>query len=371
MRIVWVWVCALLVRAQHQHDAYDVILVGLGTAGSIVAANLALEFPQLRILVLEAGPPLGASVGGTFFPDFPDQVPNVTMFDIPGEYSALAYQGRGSAYKLKESPFTFQGMGWGGNSEFNGMWVQVPLPSEFTEKWPSFWSFDHVRPYFERIRKKTWITESFEHFDEGMLHVYQVTAGIFQKMNATEQSAFRLRRTKQNEYMRPTVTARNGLRAGPVSDWLEKALAQSNNLEIVSLAKVQEIVWRDVDGQLEAVGVLYQKRSQIDDSTDPSVSKHYATVFPSKGRIILAAGALQTTRILYMSGVVNPVFSQEHIFRKCPELKPEKRLNLRGFGVVFDHIGTSIVLTNSAVKSFYASKYGQNSKELKQYGTFV
>ena len=47
------------------------------------------------------------------------------MFDVPGEYSQIAFTQFGTPYQLTETPFTFQGIGLGGNSQFNGMLFQT------------------------------------------------------------------------------------------------------------------------------------------------------------------------------------------------------------------------------------------------------
>ena len=47
------------------------------------------------------------------------------MFDVPGEYSQMAFTPFGAPYQLTETLFTFQGIGLGGNSQFNGMLFQT------------------------------------------------------------------------------------------------------------------------------------------------------------------------------------------------------------------------------------------------------
>src|ERR1700722_19013096 len=74
--------------------SYDAIIIGGGTAGTIVTAKLlAASGGRKRILIIEAGGPTGATIGGT---DFPPWVPagrtDLALVDVPGEYSLVAFQ---------------------------------------------------------------------------------------------------------------------------------------------------------------------------------------------------------------------------------------------------------------------------------------
>src|SRR5260370_36717053 len=64
---------------------YDAIIVGGGTAGAIVATKLRKAGGKhKRILIIEAGGPTAASIGGTAFPPWlPPNRSDLTMFDRP------------------------------------------------------------------------------------------------------------------------------------------------------------------------------------------------------------------------------------------------------------------------------------------------
>jgi hypothetical protein len=74
---------------------YDAIIVGGGSAGTIVAAKLQMASGgRKRILIIEAGGPTSAAIGGTaFLPWVPPGWTDLTIFDVPGEYSQMAFMG--------------------------------------------------------------------------------------------------------------------------------------------------------------------------------------------------------------------------------------------------------------------------------------
>src|SRR5271156_3571112 len=88
---------------------YDAIILGGGTAGAIVAAKLVQAAGRRkRILIIEAGGPTAASIGGTAFPSWlPPNRKDLTIFDVPGEYSQMAWQPLGTPYQLTETRFTY------------------------------------------------------------------------------------------------------------------------------------------------------------------------------------------------------------------------------------------------------------------------
>ena len=141
---------------------YDAIVVGGGSAGAIVAAKLQIASGgRKRILVIEAGGPTAAAIGGSDRPPWlPPDRDDLTIFDVPGEYSQIAFMPLGAPYQLTETPFTFQGIGLGGNSMFNGMLFQTNPPAIFDRRWPAGWHWDDMRPYFERVRQHVPVTNT-------------------------------------------------------------------------------------------------------------------------------------------------------------------------------------------------------------------
>jgi choline dehydrogenase-like flavoprotein len=86
--------------------------------------------------------------------------PRPDDLDVPGEYSQIAFMPLGAPYQLTETPFTFQGIGLGGNSMFNGMLFQTNPPQVFDRSWPAGWHWEQMRPYFERVRRRVPVTNT-------------------------------------------------------------------------------------------------------------------------------------------------------------------------------------------------------------------
>src|SRR5271169_449776 len=85
---------------------FDAIIVGGGAAGAIVAAKLqAAGGGRKRVLLIEAGGPTSATIGGNDFPSWlPTDRTDLTIFDVPGEYSLLAWSTPAAPYRLTETP---------------------------------------------------------------------------------------------------------------------------------------------------------------------------------------------------------------------------------------------------------------------------
>lgn len=368
----------ILEGCQHNEE-YDIIVAGLGTSSAILVPNLAERFPNLSILVLEAGPPLSSDVGGTNRPPYIKKANGTdTYFDIPAEYSSLAYKGLGKLYRDKNVPFSFQGTGWGGNSQFNGMWVQIPSLEEFDKNWPSGWKKKDVEEYFNKLLDKSDIVSDSSKGSRGdrLQSAYDISTKIFRRLNATLKPAFRVYKSSFDEYSPPYVISKGGRRSGPVSDWLVPLLEKKpKKLSIISFANVEKVIFSNNDGHLEkstdlsAVGVKYWKRDRLKDKNFGFAGLPCYAFLKPGGRVILSAGALKSPHILYMSGLAHDRDTFDKIFKSYIGKKPLYRGSVPNLGIVFDHIGSSLVIQDKSklFQSFRSSDYRLNKEDLNLY----
>jgi choline dehydrogenase-like flavoprotein len=348
---------------------YDLIIVGAGTAGSIVATRLVRRFPRKKILLIEAGGPTSASVGGR---DFPPYDTRATIFDVPGEYQNIPFQPKGEPYRQKETPFTFQGTGYGGNSQFNGMLFQGAPPFDFSESWPFRWRYRALRPYFDLIRTEMDVSSTpstdalfYNRGAAGIAH------DIYRAHKFVEADTSMLGGLGERYFSHPFVVSHHGLRGGPVQSHLTSIVGDdgestAGNLDLVRLAAVQRIIFDSPEGS-RAVGVTYV----FNDATTSPGGGDPAPVFAPLapwGRVILAGGALMSPRLLMLSGV-GPFHRHDEIF--ADGFSVPFHIDNPDIGTsLFDHVATSVTFEYSGAPPFNAYHYGDyaaNAADLSQY----
>nr|XP_018903218.1 PREDICTED: glucose dehydrogenase [FAD, quinone]-like [Bemisia tabaci] len=266
---------------------YDFIIVGAGTAGSILAARLS-EVTKYKILVLEAGP------RSSFIHNIPVITPLLQESDC-------AWQHRTTPQEHACKSLTDHVCKWpsgkviGGSSRLNFNVYLRGHRKDFDSWSPrnsSEWSYDDLLPYFKKSEnQKGRFRNSDAHGRTGPIiveDIQYVTGFSKSLLKAAQQLGYDVVDVNERGagFMETQVTLNKGARWSS-EEALNAKLKASGNLRVLPNAVVEKILFRS---NFEAYGVLFK------------LNGVYVKTRAKKS-IILSAGAVGSPKILLLSGI--------------------------------------------------------------------
>jgi cellobiose dehydrogenase (acceptor) len=327
--------CLMSTRAQDiSKEGWDVIVVGAGPAGIIVADRMS-EAGKKTLLIEGGGPSYGIT-GGTDKPQWLEDVAGVSRVDVPGLYKSIfADQGK---LTCQNDTNAFGGCTIGGSSAVNaGLFFQPPA-SDYDLYHPDGWKSKDVKPSIAKVYAKVPSTDIYS--EDKKLYLQSgydaarkwiVDGAGYKNISINDEAD-----DKDKVFGRPVFDYNNGQRGGPATTYLQDALKR-DNFKLVIHTRVKRVnhakgVASEVVCSVNGTEVIYK-------------------LGPS-GRIILSAGALQSPQILMFSSIGDPAIKANlnagGILNPVQEWISNKAV---GDGL-FDNPNTFIELEGSSVDSY-------------------
>ena len=267
---------------------YDVIIVGGGAAGSVLASRLA-ENAETSVLVLEAGPD---------YPD-PNNIPDEIKFGgtryAEAQDSEHNWALRGTITEEQGEIHVAQGRVIGGGSSINGQAMQRGLPEDF-EAWSALgndeWSYSKVLPFFRKSEHDLDIRDDF-HGTDGPMPVRRRQSGPTPDI----QRAFR--EALINDGYNPTDDTNGANPAGV-------GVSPSNNLDgmrmsaaMTFLGPVRHHLNLTVRGGVAVRKIIIKDLKAIGVEAESG-----GEVFNIEAdKVVLCSGAIKSPHLLMLSGI--------------------------------------------------------------------
>lgn len=321
--------------------AYDYIIVGGGSAGSVLAGRLS-EDPHVSVLLVEAG---GEESGFSTLP-----LAALFLRKSKRDWSfETALQGDAAKGLIGQSVPLPQGKCIGGSSSINGMLYSRGNPRDYDEWQTKYgadgWSWEDVFPYFVKSEGKI-LDKRYDidyHGTRGPLTVSTPKNPLptdilyFDAIKEAQLTVGDYNGKHQERFNYADFTIRNGTRCSAARSYLGPAYGRSN-LDIILNAEVRRVLF----DKKRAFGVLYEKDDTV-------------FVVPARKEVIISAGVYNTPKLLMLSGIGPRNELKKH---NIPVL-----VNLPGVGSnLQDHPYTLISYSTKPKSSIVYTRFDQTAE---------
>jgi choline dehydrogenase len=266
--------------------SYDYIIIGAGSAGSVLAYRLGAR-PEHRILVLEAG-------GPDRFYDWKIQMPAAFAYPLMQAKVNWAYHSEPDPFMDGRRMYCPRGRVVGGSSSINGM-VYIRGHARDYDHWAQLglkgWSYAEILPYFRRAESRDLGADDY-HGADGPLHVSRGHSPqpLFKAwVEAGRQAGYPMTSDLngyQQEGLGPMdMTTWRGRRWSTAKAYLRPAMSRGN-VELVTRALTHRLIF---EGR-KAVGVEYSVAGRLQQAR-------------ARREVIVSGGAINSPQLLMLSGV--------------------------------------------------------------------